>query len=211
MVDLWAYVAAQIAKTKDHFRVLLAIDKSIRRDTGTTTDGNEVLSLWAGGMSTTNTSKAVSFFARAGLLIVEIGFSADENGKLRKSRTIRLAMPDPFPEGVSIDLPYKHLNQKQVGARSQVESMKSSWPRVSAAGTRGQISSVDSSDTSQNDIEEHDASAKRHEAADAAKDCTPTSEVAQKIVDHVHDATARRPSGRAFVESPSLDFDSKEI
>jgi hypothetical protein len=89
--------------------------------------------------------------------------------------------------------------------------MKSSWPRVSDAGARGQISSVDSSDRSQDDIEEHEASAGPLEAADVAKGCSPSSEVAQKNVDHVHDATARRPSGRAFVESPSLDFDSKEI
>ncbi|TPJ28029.1 hypothetical protein [Mesorhizobium sp. B2-7-2] len=140
MVDLWVFVAAQMAETKDHFRVLLAIDKAIRRDTGTTPDGNEVLARWAGGMSITNTSKAISFLAKAGLLVIEMGFAADRSGKLRKARTIRLAMPEPFPEWVSIELPYRQLNPNQLGARGQVESVKTTWPRVSADGARGQIS-----------------------------------------------------------------------
>jgi hypothetical protein len=207
LTDLWCYVAAQVAENKDHFRALLALDKSIRRDTGTTPDGNEVLAALAGGMDVTNMSKAISFFARAGLLIVELGFANDGSGKRKKSRTIRLAAPYPFPDHVSIDLPYRRLNQNQLGARDQLESAKSTWSRVPDVGARDHVSDGDSPDRNQNRVASVDFPSNPFEAASGVGHRSATPEVAASTRSHLHDMTARRPSGRAFDRSPSIDAD----
>ncbi|MFC3323319.1 hypothetical protein [Mesorhizobium cantuariense] len=199
--DTWGIVAAQIAQTKSHFRVLLALSKSIRRDTGTTADGNETLAAWTGGMDATDVSKAVSFFAKVGLLVVEIGFLPGPDGKVRKGRKVRLAMPDPFPAGVSIELPNQRSTSNQVGARPQDQFAESSWVRVPADGTRTQISLSASSDKKQGTA--MDAGTK---AVDVAIHVKPGS--AAQTVNDGRERTAAPSQGAASIESPASSADT---
>ncbi|WP_442583126.1 hypothetical protein ACSBOB_14700 [Mesorhizobium sp. ASY16-5R] len=224
LADLWFFVAAQIAETKNHFRLLLALTKAIRRDSGTTTDGNETLARWAGNMDPTEASKAVSFLASQGLVIVEIGFAGDGNGKLRKSRTIRLAMPDPFPEGVSIDLPYAQPSGNQVVSRAQVDdeiqgrkTPDSSWARVPDAVPRAQISMKAAASAviqspplapSVEDVASNSyAAAKTGEAAPVGNVGSAAGEVAKQSFEHaLGDGGPKRPPP---VDSPSSSAATK--
>lgn len=214
MLDTWFLVAAQIAETKTDFAVLLALRKWIDIRDGTATATNEMLARWAGRPSPTHVSRSISWFSKAGLCTVEIAYrTADEAGKQRRTRTMRLAFPDEFPAGVTISQEANHLADG-VQATPPENSSKlpdSSCARVTQLAPRPQIYEGHSSATSQERAANGYAQAKAIDADPGDVPGSAASEVADHTLNAEHDETARRQSGRAFVESPSIDVTEAEV
>lgn len=96
LLDLWFYLAPQIA---GRLPTLLALRKWINRDNGTAWATDETLARWSGCISVSKAGKDISRLVSCGLFITKHSFEADRSGKLRKRRTLILALPNPLPTG----------------------------------------------------------------------------------------------------------------
>lgn len=214
MLDTWFLVAAQIAETKTDFAVLLALRRWIDIRDGTATATNEMLARWAGHPSTTHVSRSISWFSKAGLCTVEIAYRTDdEAGKQRRTRTMRLAFPSEFPAGVTISQEANHLADgvQATPPKNSPESPNLSCARGAQLAHGVQDYEGPSPDRSQKKGTNGYARAKAIDA-EPGDDLGPAaSEVADHTLNAEHDDTARRPSGRAFVESPSIDLTESEV
>ncbi|MER9091534.1 hypothetical protein NKI34_10450 [Mesorhizobium sp. M0700] len=99
LLDLWFYLAPQIA---GRLPTLLGLRKWINRETGTAWATDETLARWSGHISLSKAGKDVSRLVLFGLFLTKHSFEADKAGKLRKRRTLILALPQPLPVGVNI-------------------------------------------------------------------------------------------------------------
>jgi len=97
LLDLWFYLAPQIA---GRLPTLLGLRKWVNRETGTTWATDETLARWSGHISLSKAGKDVSCLVRCGLFVAKHSFEADKAGKLRKRRTLIVALPQPLPAGV---------------------------------------------------------------------------------------------------------------
>lgn len=134
----WFFVAAQIAATKTDFAVLLSLRQWTDIRTGICTATNEQLAQWGGGLSPTHASRSISAFARAGIVTVETGCREDEDGRQRKTRTLRLSYPEPFPAGLTLIPDANHLAtraQDEGGPETGIHLA----PRAQATPTRAQV------------------------------------------------------------------------
>lgn len=214
VLNTWFLVAAQIAETRADFAVLLALRKWIDIRDGTTTATNEMLARWAGGLSPTHVSRSISMLGGAGLCTVEIGYRPDDDaGRTRRTRTMRLAFPSEFPLGVTISEEPKHLAHGVQATRPMDtgKTAKVACARVAASAQRAQDYDRASSETQQNVAPNGYARAKAIDAEPIADPGTAASDADHHSPDAEHDGTARRPSGRAFVESPSVNVTESEI
>lgn len=99
VLDLWFYIAPQIAGPAVA-ATLLALRKVVMADSGSSWASNETIARWAGQLSLAKVKRDLALILNRGLAVSELGWREDANRKWRKTRTIFLAVPEPFPEGI---------------------------------------------------------------------------------------------------------------
>jgi hypothetical protein len=93
--EAWHYQAMHlINREKASFQLLAIVWRFIDWRTGTFWASNSVLAGHAGGCSEKTVTRNIEQLRRLGLVLVDLGFAKRKDGKLYRTRTVRLALPN---------------------------------------------------------------------------------------------------------------------
>lgn len=96
--EAWHAVAMQVCSQAGiSFRVMAIVDRFIHWNTGTFWATNETIAMRAGRCSERTIKRDMASLCALGLFIPERGWRRSRNGKLVRSRLIRLAVPKDLP------------------------------------------------------------------------------------------------------------------
>jgi hypothetical protein len=96
--EAWHAVAMQVCNQAGvSFRVMAIVERFVHWNTGTFWATNETIAMRAGRCSERTIKRDMASICGLGLFIVERGWRRSRNGKLVRSRLIRLAIPKDLP------------------------------------------------------------------------------------------------------------------
>ncbi|MEI4480958.1 MULTISPECIES: hypothetical protein [unclassified Phyllobacterium] len=103
LFDGWHDVAMQIAdRHAVSFRFLAVTKKVVNWQTGTIKESNHYLAQRSGFCSQKTISRDVATAEALGIITLEFGWRKNANGKLVRSRVMKLALPQPLPSQIHL-------------------------------------------------------------------------------------------------------------
>jgi hypothetical protein len=207
LLNLWFYYAPQIAGLKAA-PVLLAFRHLIVAKSGTTWASNETIAQWAGQVSLAHVKRLISLIIDRGLLVSELGWRQGEDGRWRKSRTLYLALPDPFPKEVRGLRRWEEIEPQDIKeglTRGAHESEKS---RPAQGDNRLHVDSKEG--LTRGAITLKGLASASSEMNRHGGDVPPASDAGDSPDHDRHDATARLKRASALSPSSSVEHGSEK-
>jgi hypothetical protein len=99
----WHKIAMKMVNdAKVSFRVMALVERFINWKTGTFWATNETLAGAGGGCTERTMKRDIATYRDLGILIVEHGWRKAKNGKFKKTRLVRLAVPEEIAPDISL-------------------------------------------------------------------------------------------------------------